>query len=226
MGTINFFKYDLRRSKLYFLLSILIFAPIAAMMGVDSMESSLGVFSYMAFVGMICPTSLFTYEQKTDCGFDGLLPGTERDKVFGRYLVAVVFMVFELLLAIVTCAIVSQFTSLELSELGVVSMTFMAITLIFLSIAMFLYYLLGRNFNQQVRAIIIMFPCIFIWVIVNSVLTIFADSLFVNVDTGALIYKIVENKEIISALALVIGVAMYIISALISTQIVKKKDYR
>ena len=41
-----------------------------------------------------------------------------------------------------------------------------------------------------------------------------------------LVSKVIENKEIVSALAMMIGLAMYVISALISVQIVKKKDYR
>ena len=73
MGAVNFFKFDLRRSKYLFLISIVLFAPLGAMMGY-TMESTLGIFSYMALVVVVTPTSLFTYELKNECGFDGLLP--------------------------------------------------------------------------------------------------------------------------------------------------------
>lgn len=220
MGAINFLKYDLRRSKHLFLLSIFLFAPLGAMMG-WSMESLLGVFSYMGLVVMVAPSSLFTYEQKTDCGFDNLLPARDRDKVFGRYMLGVICILFQLILGIIICAVMSSFTSLKLSGLGMISMAFAAITLISLSIIFVAYYLIGRNLNQQIKGVILMLPCLIIWFVVNTAIGILGDG-----DVVGLIAKIIENKEIISALALVIGVAMYIISALISAQIVKKKDYR
>lgn len=67
MGAVNFFKFDLRRSKYLFLISIVLFAPLGAMMGY-TMESTLGIFSYMALVVVVTPTSLFTYELKNECG--------------------------------------------------------------------------------------------------------------------------------------------------------------
>lgn len=222
MGTINFFKYDLRRSKYLFLLSIFLFSPLAVMMG-WTMESLLGVFSYMGLVVVVAPTSLFTYEQKTDCGFDGLLPATDRDKVFGRYMLGAVCILFQLILGIIICTVMSQVTNLEVSGLGVISMIFMAITLIYLSIALIAYYLIGRNLNQQIKGVIVMLPCLILWMIVNTSIGVLMDG---EVDIVGLIAKIMDNKEIISALALVIGIVMYIVSALISTQIVKKKDFR
>lgn len=222
MGAINFFKYDLRRSKYLFLLSIFLFSPLAVMMG-WTMESLLGVFSYMGLVVVVAPTSLFTYEQKTDCGFDGLLPATDRDKVFGRYMLGAVCILFQLILGIIICIVMSKVTDLQISDLGVVSMVFMAITLIYLSIALIAYYLIGRNLNQQIKGVIVMLPCLILWMIVNTSIGVLMDG---EIDIAGLMAKIMDNKEIISALALVIGIAMYIVSALISTQIVKKKDYR
>lgn len=220
MGAINFLKYDLRRIKHLFLLSIFLFAPLGAFMG-WAMESLLGVFSYMGLVVAVAPTSLFTYEQKSDCGFDNLLPARDMDKVFGRYMLGVVCILFQLILGIIICAVMSSFTGLKLSGLGVIFMAFVAITLISLSIIFAFYYLIGRNLNQQIKGTILMLPCLIIWFVINTAIGILGDG-----DAVGLIAKIIENKEIISALALVIGVAMYIISALISTQIVKKKDYR
>ena len=220
MGAINFFKYDLRRSKYLFLLSIFLFAPLAVMMGY-SMESLLGVFSYMGLVVVVTPTSLFTYEQKTDCGFDGLLPATDWDKVIGRYMLGAVCIMFQLILGIIICTIMSVFTNLKISGLGVISIIFMAVTFIYLSIALIAYYWIGRNLNQQIRGVIVMLPCMIIWMVVNTSIGILMDG-----DVVGFISKIIDKKEMISALALVIGIAMYIVSSLISTQIVKKKDFR
>lgn len=220
MEAINFLKYDLRRSRYIFLLSIVFFAPLGAMMG-RSMGSLLGVFSYMGLVVVIAPTSLFTYEQKTDCGFDGLLPAKDRDRVLGRYMLGGLCIIFQLLLAIISGIIMSTFTNLKLPGLAVTCMTFIAVTLMYLSIAFIIYYLIGRNLNQQIRGIMVMVPGFVVWGVINAFIGLFKDG-----DVMEIALKIVENKEIISALALVIGVAMYVISSLISTQIVKKKDFR
>ena len=194
MRTVKFFKYDLRRCKHLFLMSVILFAPLGAMMGYN-MESVLGCFSYMALVVVIAPTTLFTYEQKVDCGFDGLLPATDSNRVFGRYLLGAVSVVFQLLLGVIISVIVSEITGLKVSDLSVVSMIFIATTLIYLSVA--------------------------IWFAANAIIALLTDE-----DVVGVLAKIMENIEIISALALVISVAMYVISALISVQIVKRKDYR
>ncbi len=220
MRAFNFFKYDLRRSMYFFLLSVLLFAPIGGLMGC-SMESLLGVFSYMAFVVMVMPTSLFTYEQKSDCGFDGLLPATDMDKVLGRYMLGAVCIVFQLIVGIITCIVLEAYTGMKLSGLGVISMVFIAADLIYLSIAFVFYYVIGRNLNPQIRGTILMLPSIIIWVVVNGMIGVMG----VTNDLGFLT-NLMENKELISALALLVGVAMYIISAVISAQIVKQKDYR
>lgn len=220
MGAVNFFKFDLRRSKYLFLISVVLFAPLGAMMGY-TMESTLGIFSYMALVVVVTPTSLFTYELKNECGFDGLLPAKDRDKVLGRYMIGALSILFELTLGIVICIVMSKFTDLKIADLGVVSMTFMAVTLIYLSIAMVAYYLIGRNLNPRIRSSIIMLPCIILWFAINSIISVLTEE-----EAVGLILRVMENKEVVSALALVIGLAMYVISSLISTQIVKKKDYR
>lgn len=220
MGAVNFFKFDLRRSKYLFLISIVLFAPLGAMMGY-TMESTLGIFSYMALVVVVTPTSLFTYELKNECGFDGLLPAKDRDKVFGRYMIGALSILFELVLGIVICTVMSRFTDLKVVDLGVVSMTFVAVTLTYLSIAMVVYYLIGRNLNPRIRSSIIMLPCIILWFGANTIISVLSE-----IDAMGLVSKVIENKEIVSALAMMIGLAMYVISALISVQIVKKKDYR
>ncbi len=130
-------------------------------------------------------------------------------------------ILFELVLGIVICTVMSRFTDLKVVDLGVVSMTFVAVTLTYLSIAMVVYYLIGRNLNPRIRSSIIMLPCIILWFGANTIISVLSE-----IDAMGLVSKVIENKEIVSALAMMIGLAMYVISALISAQIVKKKDYR
>lgn len=141
--------------------------------------------------------------------------------MFGRYLIGALSILFELVLGIVICTVMSRFTDLKVVDLGVVSMTFVAVTLTYLSIAMVAYYLIGRNLNPRIRSSIIMLPCIILWFGANTIISVLSE-----IDAMGLVSKVIEYKEIVSALAMMIGLAMYVISALISVQIVKKKDYR
>ena len=159
--------------------------------------------------------------KKSDCGFDGLLPATDMDKVLGRYMLGAVCIVFQLIVGIITCIVLEAYTGMKLSGLGVISMVFIAADLIYLSIAFVFYYVIGRNLNPQIRGTILMLPSIIIWVVINGMIGVMG----VTNDLGFLT-NLMENKELISALALLVGVAMYIISAVISAQIVKQKDYR
>ncbi len=141
--------------------------------------------------------------------------------MFGRYLIGALSILFELVLGIVICTVMSRFTDLKVVDLGVVSMTFVAVTLTYLSIAMVAYYLIGRNLNPRIRSSIIMLPCIILCFGANTIISVLSE-----IDAMGLVSKVIEYKEIVSALAMMIGLAMYVISALISVQIVKKKDYR
>ena len=132
-----------------------------------------------------------------------------------------VCIVFQLIVGIITCIVLEAYTGMKLSGLGVISMVFIAADLIYLSIAFVFYYVIGRNLNPQIRGTILMLPSIIIWVVINGMIGVMG----VTNDLGFLT-NLMENKELISALALLVGVAMYIISAVISAQIVKQKDYR
>lgn len=220
MNSINFFKFDMRRSKYVFLLSILLFAPISVVMA-SSSESIFSIFSYMGLVVMIGPTSLFTYEQKSDCGFDSMLPARDFDKVFGRYLLSFVYVIYELIVGIIVAVIISQVTNMKVIEMGLIAKIFIAVTLIYLSLALPIYYTIGRNLNQQIRALVVMIPCMLIWGVANAVIGVLS-----GIDISGVLIKIIENRDMVSLLAMCIAFALFILSALISTSIVKRKDYR
>ena len=109
MAKILFMKYDFRKMKLLYLASIVLFAPLGYVMAYST-ENILSAYSYMLLISTIVPTSLFTYEQRADCGFDLMLPAKEGDRIAGRYLISAVTIIYEFLLGTVIAFILTKTT--------------------------------------------------------------------------------------------------------------------
>lgn len=224
MNAIKFMKYDLRRSKYVILLSVILFTPLSALMGYN-VNGIFSVFCYMALVVMIGPATLFTYEQKTDCGFDNMLPGTDMERVAGRYLVGVFFIVFELALGFITAFIMSDVFSMKMINITVTVLYFIAVTLIYLTLSNTLFYSIGRTANPQIKSLLIMIPAIVLWGGANMVMAILTEDGNTTKLEGIMSF-IINHVKSIGIIAVVVGVLLYISGILWCTKIVKKKDFR
>lgn len=224
MNAIKFMKYDLRRSKYVILLSVVLFTPLSALMGYN-INGLFSVFCYMALVVMIGPATLFTYEQKTDCGFDNMLPGTDMERVAGRYLVGIFFIVFELVLGFITAFIMSNVFSMKMINITVTVLYFIAATLIYLTLSNTLFYSIGRTSNPQIKSLFIMIPAIALWGGANMVIAILTEGGNTTKLEGIMSF-VINNLEFIGVIAVVIGILLYISGILWCTKIVKKKDFR
>ena len=224
MNAIKFMKYDLRRSKYVILLAVVLFTPLSALMGYN-VNGIFSVFCYMALVVMIGPATLFTYEQKTDCGFDNMLPGTDMERVAGRYLVGVFFIVFELALGFITAFIMSNVFSMKMINITVTVLYFIAVTLIYLTLSNTLFYSIGRTANPQIKSLLIMIPAIVLWGGANMVMAILTEDGNTTKLQGIMSF-IINHVKSIGIIAVVVGVLLYISGILWCTKIVKKKDFR
>lgn len=224
MNAIKFMKYDLRRSKYVILLSVVLFTPLSALMGYN-VNGIFSVFCYMALVVMIGPATLFTYEQKTDCGFDNMLPGTDMERVAGRYLVGVFFIAFELALGFITAFIMSNVFSMKMINITVTVSYFIAVTLIYLTLSNTLFYSIGRTANPQIKSLLIMIPAIVLWGGANMVMDILTEDGNTTKLEGIMSF-IINHVKSIGIIAVVVGVLLYISGILWCTKIVKKKDFR
>lgn len=197
MAKILFMKYDFRKMKLLYLASIVLFAPLGYVMAYST-ENILSAYSYMLLISTIVPTSLFTYEQRADCGFDLMLPAKEGDRIAGRYLISAVTIIY---------------------ELSVIFKFFVGGILICMSIELCILYIIGRGINPQVRSVMIMLPNMIIWGIAYAAINIFSDKL--SSAKG-----IFSNFEMLGNIVLIVSLIFYIASMYVSTYIVKKKDFR
>jgi predicted membrane protein len=210
MAKILFMKYDFRKMKLLYLASIVLFAPLGYVMAYST-ENILSAYSYMLLISTIVPTSLFTYEQRADCGFDLMLPAKEGDRIAGRYLISAVTIIYEFLLTKTTQAV--------WFDISVIFKFFVGGILICMSIELCILYIIGRGINPQVRSVMIMLPNMIIWGIASAAINIFSDKL--SSAKG-----IFSNFEMLGNIVLIVSLIFYIASMYLSTYIVKKKDFR
>ena len=220
MNALKFMKYDLKRSRWTFIISFVFYAPFAYAMGIGNDAGANGIFAYMALMVVISIVSLFSSERRVDCGFDGMLPAKERDRVAGRYLVGLIYILLELLIAIIVALIFCYIHGIKLENVGTISAVFIGGTTLYLAISLVIFYLAGRSLNQQVRSLMFVVPNAVIWGAIYAVTCISAHT------QSKVLNAVLTYTKIIPVLLLIAGMTMYGLSLMISTHIVKTKDYR
>lgn len=221
MNAIKFMKYDVRKSKKVLLLSIVVFTPLAILMGYN-LKSVYLVFTYMALVASIAPATLFTYEQKNDCGFDNMLPATDMERVQGRFLTGIFFIVIELIIGFVASGLLISLSNLKMPDVLCIILFFTGITLMYISLSNTLFWVVGKRINQQLRSLLIIIPTMLFWGLANAIVLEFAEGHFIN----EIFAYILKHLEIVGIIMLLVGITAYIAGILICTYVVRKKDFR
>ena len=219
-NAIKFFKYDLRKGKIVLILSLVFFAPIGFIMGKNN-DSVYSIFSYMSLIAMVGPLSLFSYEQKNGCGFDNMLPAKEIERVSGRFLTGVFYVVWEMLLATILSAIMIKTLGKSFPEIPIVIMLSAGVPFIYNSIMNTVLYGMGTSGNPQLKRIILILPTVVLW----GVLSVFSDTLLKGGEFENIVMYILKHINVVAVVIFIIGVAMYIGGIMLSTYIVKRKDY-
>lgn len=219
-NAIKFFKYDLRKGKMVLVLSIVLFAPIGLIMGRND-ENIYSIFAYMSLIAMIAPLSLFSYEQKNGCGFVNMLPAKEIERVSGRFLTGVFYIILEMLIATILSAIMIKTWGKTFHELGVVIMLSAGVPFIYNSLMNTIMYAMGTSGNPQLKRVVMIFPTMVIWGVLNA----FSDVLLQGENIENIAMFVSKHINSIAVIVLIIGIAIYIGGIMLSTYIVKRKDY-
>ena len=219
-NAIKFFKYDLRKGKMVLVLSIVLCAPFSLVMGQND-ENIYSIFAYMSLIAMIAPLSLFSYEQKSGCGFDNMLPAKEIERVSGRFLTGVFYIILEMLIATILSAIMIKTWGKSSPDLGVVIVLSAGVPFIYNSIMNTIMYAMGTSGNPQLKRVVMIFPTMVIWGVLNA----FSDVLLQGENIENIAMFVSKHINLIAAIILIIGIAMYIGGIMLSTYVVKRKDY-
>lgn len=82
-------------------------------------------------------------------------------------------------------------------------------------------YAMGTSGNPQLKRVVMIFPTMVIWGVLNA----FSDVLLQGENIENIAMFVSKHINLIAAIILIIGIAMYIGGIMLSTYIVKRKDY-
>lgn len=222
MNWIQFMKVDflLTKRQLQFFAVFPIFIVFIALSGTDMFF----IISYLCFGVLVLCTTPFVLEDKIISSFVQLLPGTDRDKVAGRYgWFLVLFLVF-MLFGTGISYIMSRFGIGEVS-IGesdyFLCVTAALVCLVIGCVQMTLFYLLGRAKSQQFFNIIRMVPA-FLFFIVSNYVT--EQIPHVAEEVYQIVQFLKENQGIILLAGVAAAASVLVICIGISTYCVSRRD--
>jgi hypothetical protein len=113
---------------------------------------------YMGFAGILLSTIPFGIKQKSDTGFLLMLPGTDRERVMGRFFFGIVLLFLCLLVGEMISLITIARGDNSLKKEFIMLVSFLAAGMIFVSLEYTILYLIGEIKSRQFMSIISMLP--------------------------------------------------------------------
>lgn len=224
MRAINFTKIDYIRTRqqMYFIPLIYL---IAIFMGVKSHSIMVGL-SYMAFLSMTFATASFGTCQAKDAGFLVLLPSTTRDRVLGRFLYGISFMVMSILVSGILI-LINRLMGKEMeSWMPAISLFILAICIFNMALEFLLLYLAGERMASNLQGVVRVIP--------GMVLFFFAMWAIGRLEDGQVVLGVRDmsmlsgmSRELmlIGVIALVIALVVLAAAVMICIKVMEKRDY-
>ena len=216
MKAFKFFKIDFARSRIQFIY-MLVFSAIAMALSLKTDGPYLGLI-YMIFASIIFSTVPFTLDQRSEIGFVNLLPGSVKDRVSGRFLLAFIMVIFGTLMGSVVMGLyyLLSHTGIELAFAFILGAT--GVGILFASIQYIIFYILGKVNSVQAMGIVRMLPA-FVMFFGTSYL-----SDYFRENPGELLDWLLKNANLLGAVILAVSIVVYFIGIAISTAIIEKRD--
>lgn len=224
MRAIDFTKIDYIRTKqqIYFMP---LFYLIAIFMGIKS-HSIMAGFSYLAFLSMSLATASFGTCQARDAGFLVLLPSTTRDRVLGRFLYGISFMVMSILIGGILI-VINRLMGKEMeSWMPAVSLFILAISIFIMALEFLLLYLAGERVASNLQGVVRIIPGMVLYYFVMWAIGRLEDGQVVlGVCDMSMLSGTSKELTMIGATAIVIALAVLAAAVMICIKVMDKKDY-
>ena len=219
MKAIQFFKVDLVRSKAQLKYMVIFFA-LAFVLGFATDAGVAFSFVYMIFAGVILSGQPFMMEQASESGFINMLPGSKTERVAGRYLMTLSLLLFGAIAGTLIIIISELLQKTTTEGLEIMVPFAVGIGMILIALQNVLLYAIGKGKSQQMIGIIRMLP---------GFIGFFAGmAIFDEIQENPLQYAnlwIFSHPQESALLVLLIGVIIYLLAIMISTAIIKKRDF-
>ncbi|MGN0351574.1 MAG: ABC-2 transporter permease [Roseburia sp.] len=219
MKAIQFFKVDMMRSKVQ-LKYMLLFSLIAFLLSVNMKGGTWFSFCYMIFCGVILSGQPFLMDQMSESGFLNMLPGSKTERVAGRFLESFGFLLLGGGVGTLIMVIVGGIQGKITEGLEIVVPIAFGVGLIMIALQNVLLYAIGKGKSHQVIGIVRMVP---------GFAGFFAGMAILDeIQENPLQYAnlwIFSHPQESALLVLLIGVIIYLLAIMISTAIIKKRDF-
>lgn len=208
--SIQFTKLDYRVMKTQNK-TLALFVVLALILSVTSTPGFAGI--YMLFVMMILATTPFSMDYYYQNGFVALLPAKVRNRVSGRYLFGISYLLIGLILGETITAASSIVSNEKLSAFFLIyPVVLFFIAAIFLAMQYTLLYALGKE-KQSYMKFITMVPGFIIFFAGSAV----GEKIEKINMTGEMIYGVIAGT-------VVLGIAVFFIFQELSVKIMSKKS--
>lgn len=219
MRAIQFFKVDLIRSKAQMKFMVIFFI-LAFVLGFTTEAGVAFSFMYMIFAGVILSGQPFMMEQASESGFINMLPGSKTERVAGRYLMTLSLLLFGAITGTFIVVIGELLQKATMQGLEIMIPLAVGVGMIIIALQNVLLYAIGKGKSQQMIGIIRMIPG-FVGFFVGIGIV---DEIQKNPMQYANLWFFSHPQEA-ALLVLLAGILVYIVGILVSTAIIKKRDF-
>jgi len=217
-------KIDFIRTKqqMYF---VPVFCLIAVILGSKEYSPVVG-FSYMAFLGMVFSTSPFGPCRAKESGFLALLPSRSRDRVLGRFLYGMLYMMLAVLLGGVTI-VINGLTGKKVGAwMPAASFIILAACIFVMALEFLFLYLAGEYVAVNLLGIVRVVP--------GMVFFFLMMSAFANLEEGGAAFDVLDisvlekNAGVLMRAGVIALAAAFMILAaviVVCVKVTEKRDY-
>lgn len=220
MKAFNYTVIDMKRGKTKLFLMV-VFGVCGFVFAQESVVSGIG---YVFFAAVMLSASTFILEEKAETGFINLLPGSDRDRITGRFMTGIIYDAIAVLtgIAIVTVLYFEEQINMQYIPEFIVSLAGTA--LMYGAIQNVLFFAVGKYNSRQLMSLITIVPAIVFYSIVMGIGAIFENSekeqQFVKISLW-----VQDNSFIAADIVLLLGILFTIAGIYITEKIIEGKDY-
>lgn len=226
MRAIQFTKIDFIKTKQQ-LVWILLVIPVVILFVTRQKESGAGAlvaFCYALFMALVCSTTPFGSCRRQETGFLRLLPATQGERILGRYLYGLSFMVMAALIGGVGTYIGGR---IEGSMIGMeivipFCMVAFAVCMVLMALQYVILYLFGEHQSPNILSLIRMIPgFVFFFGSMGLIGGVKDDPAAFE----ALMEYIGGHLMLIGWCSMAVALVLFVAAAMLCTAVTKKRDF-